>query len=1509
MAENVEVKEEDLPPEINGWTTSQVRHWALTLNGVDESTADWLFEQKVCGSSLLLLDKSDLTEMGVKLGPAKLIIHARDEFSKSKSEKPTCSTNQPARISTKPYPFCRFHDTVRYIEGSILYVPESGGLDLIEPCHEFKGFYNTSSDNELEKFISEVIRFAAACMNSRTNGTIHFGILDKPQGQVSGVAVEDKEKYINALKSAVDENFEHKHKHAAQKCIKTPRFVEVLNRDSTSSDKFVIEVDIEPQSVICEENIYHTYNAKKGKKKIKETESQPGKSFYIRDGGSSRDLLALNKPSKPMVEYNKFVEQMPQLSQLRKTEEEKHSKPIKSTNQGSRLINMITGRDLSLDKSHFEHYVIVTNKSHPSHFENLGFLIELDPTAVLDFDPESAEHGLLSYFDQQSTVNLHLPAKYKIMESVKKTAAKLELTKNTSWVFCNGGIEEEKPSDINQWPVDKGASVQDVISFLCRKDVLPKNRFLVIFLLLSPVREVIDPLVETFSKFRQELKGTDQILCICDNENTFISWKDLIKLKCGVDISGRCIYELSFAEVNGTILSLWSKNRRAKRFLPSWGRSKVPLEKKFEQSLNTLEVLSVNQCEGGNEDRDAIEENFYRGGNVSWWNFYFSELPGSIPFIKRDKFDCIVKDFIPELRSLPKACVLLNLFHQPGCGGTTLAKHVLWSLKDQYRCAVLRTKSDFTEVADHVIKLLTYPCDEQTPRIPVLLMIDDFEDMEKVEELQFAIETQCTEKDIESAKVILLNCMRSEFHEMTKQTPNTIFIRNNLSDKELELFKVKLKEISKKPWNFGTFYGFMIMKENFNPEYIEGVVRNTLKNFNMDQKNAQLFTVLVLLKVYCKGSSLSRSLCQDVLDHPVPVCGDRNWIDDAFGEFSSFISRWWDQDKIKYPAVRITYSIIANRCLEELRITHNVTKAKMTNFLLTTDQLYEYTQGRDNLLQAVRDILVKRFPSVKEDAHFSPLIQQIAKETPGQEEIVLANAAKGFEDDPVVYQLLARYYLKKKDFNVAKDWAKKAIELSKDNSYIADTLAQVFKHELKNEISNCKEGEFISPDKLGPALQTAHLAMEAFQQTQRLAKNESHHRFNNKINNRHFNTSGYLGEIQVGVLVIGLLEKTPVFSLDVVRQDLMSEFLSGNVTIERTKSNDPKGDENTAYYNILQYFEKMLCKLKNRMKINFDYLDKMQVNLGTITGVKNNREQETSQKISECFQKYTQVFCKTESEHFLKKNRINLEPCHQARQFLEKEKADTFSGILNCLSKEISTEKIAEVAEQYNLIYKSNQMKAIEKINMIYANVVLGCIKPESAAISYQGLLNVLSEVLRKTHEEEEYFSLLFIAVVLLWPSPEHEVCSQLGTYISQLKTSYHEQMKEVFNGKRPVVHFLLGRMSNYERLVQIKAIQSCITGTQEEFASQWGNGQIWKNQEVRGLLERVTGQVKHNWQAKRNEILVDICRNLRLEVIPMFRSQISGFPDGSKVSFFIGFSMKGPLALDIERENNKNMK
>ncbi|XP_071758752.2 sterile alpha motif domain-containing protein 9-like [Centroberyx gerrardi] len=1519
MADPGEIKneEEDLSADIKDWSKHQVRQWALKEAGVDDKFADMLLQQDIKGSSLLLLDKTDLTDLGVTLGPAKLIIHARDELLKLRKEHPTSSVNQSGR-PCKPYPFHRYHDTCRYTENSILDVTESGASDYIEPCHEYKAFINTSDENKMSKFTTDVIRFAAACMNSRTNGTIHFGVGDKPDfihGEVLGVDVNDKEAYENALSYAISDYFEHKHKPAAKMCIKPPRFVGVLNKDMTSSEKCVIEVDIVPDSMICKEDFYHiSLDTKKGKKKAKgketdKTETKQSKHFYVRDGSSSRDLLALTTYAKPMEEYNKFVDSLPQLSQLRKQAEEKHLKVIKSSHQGSRLSQMITGGSKSLDKSHFERYVIVTNKSHSIQLESMEFLLELNPTAVLDFDPESDKTGLQRHFEEQSTVNVHLPVQYKITEGVEDIASKLKLTRNTSWVFCNGGINDEAPSDTEYWFTDKGASVRDVISFLCRKDVLPNKRFLVIFLLLSAVSEKTDPLVETFSTFRQELRGTEQILCICENENAFTSWKDLIEARYGINISGRCIYELSFAEVNGTIRSLLSENRKSSRFLSCGGGSKVLFEKKVERSLNTLDVLCVNQCEGGNEDKIAIEENFYKGGKVSWWNFYFSEQPGSTPFIKRDKFDFIVNTVIPDLCTLRKACVLFNLMHVPGCGGTTLAMHTLWFLRDKYRCAVLRdSNADLAEVAEQVVKLLMYDHEEQLPRVPVLLMIDDFEDMDKVFDLQQLIEKECMKKDIQSSspQVILLNCMRSESSEQPETTAETVFIGNNLFENEQKQFEQKLVEIEKTYKNAETFYGFMIMKKNFSPEYIQGVVRNTLKSFNIDQKHAQLIAVLVLLNVYCKGASLSVSLCEEFLGlQPKPFCGSGS-VEDEFGKFSTLISIISVEAKVVFKAVKMIHSSIAWHCLKELTATHNVKKAEITNLLLTTDKLYESTQGKGTLMQDVHYMLVKRHHSVEEESQFSPLIQDIASESQGLEEMVLLNASKRFQKDAIISQLLARYYyLKKKDFKEAKDWAGKAKDLSRENSYIADTSAQVIKHELKNAIANDKDVP-IKPEKFSIFLKMARSAIHAFKETQDLAKKESVQRLQNKTrqDNCPFNTSGCLGEIQVGVIVIEILAKTPIFSSGNVRHDIMSRVLSGDSKsgIQEVERHDPMRNKHTRYYSILRQFEDVLYNLKFRMKLNIDLLDNFYVNLGSRCGMKDSREQVARIELFRCFKQYADLFCKTDSADLLKNKTMHtMLQVHHARQSLEFRKADTYCGILNCLSNPVSnlTEMMEKIARQYEFVLANAADSNVkERINFIYVNVVLSCIKPGSRQLQpYQKLLDLLSQVLRGQIPLSDNLPLHFIAVALLWPQQHLKPAepTSLGRYVSQMRTSYHAVMKEVCNGKRPVVHFFMGKKQGYERLVHLGEIERCVKAGQEQIASMWVNGKIWKEKEVEELLCRVTGEVQGNL------IVADTCiPDVKIEITPMFRSQLSGRAVGSKVSFFIGFSMKGPLAIDI---------
>lgn len=1502
--ENEERWLSELPTEVKDWSKNDVRLWAVKEARVEADKADILLQQNINGASLLLLKQSDLLDL-LTLGPTKLIIHARDELLKQKKEQ-TLNSNQHGR-PCKPYPFHQYHDAYRYIVKSVLNIPESGAYDYIQPCHEYKSYIHTEQlplENKMRKFTDEVIRFAAACMNSRTNGTIHFGIGDKPvfeHGLVLGVDVHDKEEYENALKLAIKGHFEHKHLEAATKCIKPPRFVEVLNLNTTSAEKYVIEVDIVPDHLICEENIYHVYSVStRTKGKHKEMKEQ-SKLFFVREGSSSRDLLALTTGAKPGKEFKGFVDGVKQLAQLRKQAEEKHLSVIKNSVQGSRLIQMITGGSQSLDKTHFQQYVIVTNKSHPVQLESLDFLSELNPIAVLDFD--SAQNGLKKHFEDQIAINVHLPVCYEITGAIEDIASKLKLTKHTSWVFCNGGVDEERPSDIDVWSMKKGASVRQVISFLCRKDVLPPKRFLVVFLLLSTVGDKMDPLLETFSEFLQQLEGTRQILCICENENAFICWRNLIEARYGCDISARCIYELSFTEINGTVLSLRSNNRKSKRFLPGAGGSKVLLEKKKECSLDTLNVLCVNQCEGGNEDKATLEEKFYKGEKVTWWNFYFSEQRGSMPFIKRDKFEYILNTVIPSLSSLRKACVSFNLLHVPGCGGTTLAMHTLWALKDKFRCAVLKNNhADFSEVAHQVIDLLMHGRTDQSGLLPVLLMIDDFEEMDDVYRLQKHIDKECMKRNVRarSPQVFLLNCMRAESLEEKGTTEESVFIGKKLSKTEQSQqsqFEEKLKVIENQHQNPETVNGFMIMKKNFSPEYIQGIARNTLKSFNNEDKNAQLVAVLVLLNAYCSDATLAVSLCEEFLGLPTqPYCGFRT-VEDGFGKFSPLLTVCTVEDTVRYKAVRMIHSSLSVQCLQELTTTH-ITKAEIANLLLNTDKFHECIQGKTRLSKNVTQMLVKRDYKKGADSQFSPLIQEIEKQTPGEGETVLLNAAKRFEKDAVISQLVARYYyLKKRDFREAKDWARKAKDLSGDNSYIFHTFSQVIKHELKNELENNKDS-IITSNNLREYLKMALSATEAFRETHEIAKKEAALRVQNKEDNRCFNTVGCLGEIQVAVIILDILNRTPIC------QALLRKFLSGKVPIETIiESCGGLHLEHQTYFQILKEFKNQLSVLSCIMKKNLDFLDSFFVILDPRFTVRDQREERTRQELFKCFQQYVDFFCKKDAEEMTKTPNLNImHQILQKRLFLEMNKADTHCGILDCLSRsDIHGDMMEKIVSAYDFILNNDSKRSVkERVNFIYANVVLSCIKSHSQSlVNYNEMLKGLRQVLQGQIPLNDSLALHFIAVALLWPKqiPEaHAESIKLASYISQMKTFYYNKIKSVYNGKRPFVHFFLGKKQGYHSLIHRGEIEKCASKGQENFASLWENGKLWKTKEVKQLLCRVTGEVQ------RNAILADTrSTDLQVEVIPMFKSQISGLNPRTKVSFFIGFSFNGPLAIDIE--------
>lgn len=720
----------DLPENTNDWTKEDVNLW-LQNHKVDQKHREILMAQDVNGAVLKWLNKSNLVEMGLTHGPAIQIEELFKELQKTSSKhstrtskggkgnKITPKTQTESRETSKQnqrgeenadkadasavrpetkgskseksdlmedktegrgeqsppgttcvaYPFNEFSNPYRYKLHFILQ-PETGPLNLIDPVHEFKALTNTETATEVDikmKFSNETFRFASACMNSRTNGTIHFGVKDKPQGKIVGVELTTvtKDALIDHFNRIIDQYFEVHQVQQAKKCIREPRFVEVLLPNSTPSNRFVIEVDVIPQYSECREDFFQI----KMQHLKNQTWQQSSKySVFVRDGPKSKDIIG-NK-----VDLKAFKLGLKAVTESRKEAEAKCKvKADGNKSEGQKLTDLLTGNQDLLDNSYYEWYILVTNKCHPDQNNHLDFLKEIKWFAVLEFDPESESKGVVKAFKRSRVANLHFPSQF--MEgktTLNERISSLNLYQQPSWIFCNGRLDLEsekyKPLDPISWQRERASEVRKLISFLTHDDIMPKGRFLVIFLLLSPVDDPRDPLIETFCAFYQDLKGMENILCICVHPDIYQIWKDLLEARLSGqqnEISSQSISTLNIAEINGTILKLKSLTQSSTRFLPSVGSSTVLL-KKEEEVMTALEILCENECEGTLLEKDkkkllefktSKEEDFYRGGKVSWWNFYFSSENYSSSFVKRDKYAKLEKKF-------KNGQILLNQFVQ-----------------------------------------------------------------------------------------------------------------------------------------------------------------------------------------------------------------------------------------------------------------------------------------------------------------------------------------------------------------------------------------------------------------------------------------------------------------------------------------------------------------------------------------------------------------------------------------------------------------------------------------------------------------------------------------------------------------------------------------------------------------------------------------------------------------------------------------------------------------------------
>uniref|UniRef100_UPI00398E4E2B sterile alpha motif domain-containing protein 9-like n=1 Tax=Pristiophorus japonicus TaxID=55135 RepID=UPI00398E4E2B len=1404
-----------------------------------------------------------------------------------------------------PRPFGKDDINFKYVKNQVL-PPETGVKNLMSPCHEYKSLATavTLDRQRLQaKFAREVIKFASGCMNVRTNGTIHFGVEDSnssgyTHGEIIGVPVKDPDIYVDAL-DYIDKCF-RPHGEIARLCIEQPKFVEVITKDG-SEKRFVIEIDVNPSVEIVKNKTFRVRlpNFSENRNKIENEKA----TIYRRNGAKTEPICEESQDD--------FISGMQERDKRREAAEnsEKPRNRI-CEDLGRKLSVLLTGGKKYMDNSQW--YVVVTNKCQPEDLQKLNFLLHVNIFCVFDFDPDSKIDGFFQHYLKHHTANVHFlqDYKYEDKESTSDFRRRLCLFDQTSWIFCNGCNDyagDERPCDVNTWVKSRKKHLKRTVSLICN-DILPAGSFVVLFLLLSQVEQ---PLVDTFHEFYAEMNGRNDIICIAECEENYQKWANLAQPSCSLETTDKMsIVGMKLNHVNDTIQTMLPTLIDSARHLPVSTRGLCLLKAADEERMSTLEILSIDQCEDYKVDvRDPdcerqiikIERDFYRGGKVSWLNFMLAEKGYCGEVIQRDAYKDVVKIVDGMLRGPPvkQLVATVRILHQPGSGGSTLARQALWNFRKDLRCAAIKPSCAVGKVCEHAIQLLEYEENDINQCLPVLLLVDD-SDEDCFDEIKHELIAAVGSKKVSTVRprFIFLSCMRS--HNPEKQCKNipleAVAVTHKLTEEEKRLFSNKRK-ILIEHFEPEFILTFVLMSEEFQEEYIQDFVKHLLEGIDHSSLVTRLIKYVALLNHYVENSNISLSHCEAFLglgtqiDHLRQQSFEISLTDQARLLFIHF-----SDCTTEIKSIRIVHPLVAKEILRQLS-DQSVNQIAMD--LLQEKAFFKHRFGHDEFIKFIRDLFIRRHRKSKGDStdtFFSPLIEDICNEEKGLEKAVdvLKAAYECLGKDPYFAQQLARLHYSHEKFEEAEYWAKDAKRQLPSNSYILDTEGQVYRKMLymKFDLTHL-ENEVVTPYKLTEAIGIALKAIECFRAAQKAAQSEA-----DSMNN-----SGFVGEVEVGCYLLQLLSLLDIFAKDKdgSYRELVCYLLGKNIPEEIT-------EPWKSFHGKLKGLQKGIYEALERISEDISYFqtDKSEDDENKTSNVEDhlhNLRKWLMRKASIYARYFVCWFTEQEEQDLKQGSNCSLSLLIR-RLEIYRSGGGNITMLLSVLSDQ-NTDRAAKKLEKIISMYPEDPQKdkldLIDLVNYILSHIALACVAPRSSnLVIYQKLRKLSLQFQKEKHCNSNAW---FLLTLLYWPDdaydkePSEQKVAILNTALATLRRLYDVKIKNLPPRKKRIyTQFFLGNGHGLDKFIHRNVLEKLIDSRLNERRMTWLTGDVWKNPNVTRKLKRVKG-----WTEKGNIFVHDHCNHSKIRILPLHSASM---PCGNEnVTFYLGFTYGGLFANDIQVE------
>ncbi|KAK7174134.1 hypothetical protein R3I93_001347 [Phoxinus phoxinus] len=1519
-------------PPLETWNESMVSIWLRSI-GIKETYIEKLHEEEVDGRILRELSEEYLKkETGMKSGPALLIIKKRDELviNSQKAQRQHDNLHKQSsgkndhgesaikcidtradvneennkeedsvlvvttKKDSKLRPFDMKGVDFTYVKNSVL-LPESGVSDFIIPCHEYKSFAIAAKLDRQRlqaKFAKEVLKFATGCINVRTNGTIHFGVMDSRgdtgyvHGEIIGVPAEEKDVYYDSL-DYIERSFSSSDSELVRLCIGEPQFVKVVCSNSIV-EHYVVEVDIKPAVSIVKNKVFSVslpnFNEKANKVQFEK------KTAYRRVGSKT----------EPVADLNEFYQQINfRDAQREEAEKTDHfTAPKLCQNLGKKLKMLVTGGNKIMDKEKW--HILVTNRFQEKDLQHIDFLLNMNIFCVFDFDPDSNVSGLCHEYNKHHVVNRHFMQNYKIPSglSIRDLESHLRLFDQTSWIFCNGRSDfkgNEPPCDEKTWVKSKRTLLKDCVSLIC-KDILPKGTFQVIFLLTSPVDI---PFLNTFYEFFTDMEGHEDIICLAESEENFKDWQRFALGSCNMEtVNSSSVVGMTISQVNATLQQVQPTTTRATKRLPIHVKGECFLDIREEETRCSLEILSLNHCEETSPDvmeseKEKIEQQFYHGGKVTWMNLWLADKKIIGEVIQRDAYNEVnnmVKDCLCwSLDRAPISCI--NIYHHPGSGGSTVARQVLWNNRRDLRCAVVNHSKSASVVSEDAVWLREYEEKDPQKCLPVLLLFEDC-DQEYLEDVKNELEVAVNTKKIARGTLcfILLSCRRSHNPEkMCRESPQqNVSITHKLSETEKKQFSKKRQRLEEqfKPEFILTF---VLMSEEFEShkiaEYVKKFVKHLLQDIDYKSVVTKLVLYVALLNTYVQNSFISQSHCEALL--ALSICVDRfrrHAFETSLSEQAKLVLIHLRDENTYINSIRIIHPLVAKEILQQF-LGDKQQQSDLALDLLNNDMLFEHRFGRDQYMKFLRDLFMTRHrisKGDKFDSFFSPLIEHVReKECPDKAIELLKAAYKRFNEDAFFAQQLARLNYKHDRFEEAEKWAKTAVEKRPKNSYILDTRGQVYRQWFAAKCKAMEQDEK-TPENTVDALETALKAIECFQECKNAAVED----------NETMNNAGFFGVVEVGCALLNLMRTLHVFSRR-KSSELIKYLLTDYIPVE-----------------IEEPWEHYHWKLKNLQKIMLEALEWISEDLSYFQTDLKTDEEKTSDTVERTI-KHPMHWMVNKSFAYGKyfsgaslitdPNQGYLSP-FMKRMLIYYHGGGNITTIFSLLTNQKDGNPVS-VLEHIISLYPSNPMRAqmlpADLVKYIASHFALSCLSTQSSKLAAFQDLQRLSHQFPK-EKLRCLPSALFLLVLLFWPEEhdtevekEHKYETVLSA-VEHLQRNYNKKLKDIPPRKKRIyTHFFLSNGTGFEKFVhksKFETITKLLSVSEKRL--KWFSGEVWKMPEISKLLRCVTG-----W-TEDEKVFLEGPKGMKFH-IPALKS--SSVPHNNEnVTFYLGFTFKGPVAYNI---------